>query len=253
MTFELFPAIDLRAGRVVRLQQGDFDRETAYSDDPVDQARTFLESGARGLHVVDLDAARTGDPGNRSAIARICEAARAAGGRVQCGGGVRAYGAAEALFAVGVDRVVVGTAAVEDPRLVSRWADRWPDGVAVALDVRGGEVATRGWTAGSGRPVEEVARGLAGSGVAALVVTDIDADGMLSGPGVDTLTRVLAVAQVPVIASGGVGSLDDLRALTDLDVLGRRLAGAVLGRALYEGRFPLVAALGIARDREYRP
>jgi phosphoribosylformimino-5-aminoimidazole carboxamide ribotide isomerase len=247
MAFELFPAIDLRAGRVVRLERGEFDRETAYSDDPGACAREFLSAGAAWLHVVDLDAARTGNPGNRAAIAAVCAVAREADGRVQCGGGVRDEAAAAELFGLGVSRVVVGTAAVENPALVARLAGaRGPGGVTVALDVHEGEVVVRGWTSGSGRSVEEVARSMVGSGAAALVVTDVAADGMLGGPGIETLARVLAVAEVPVIASGGVGSLDDVRTLVELEVDGRRLAGAVLGRALYENRFTLVDALRLS-------
>jgi phosphoribosylformimino-5-aminoimidazole carboxamide ribotide isomerase len=239
----LYPAIDLRAGGVVRLQQGDFERETAYGDDPVARAEAFAGAGAAWVHVVDLDAARTGEPVNRPVIAAI---GAAVGGRmlVQAGGGVRDEAAAAALFDdAGVERVVVGTAAVERPGFVAGLAERWPGRVAVGIDVRGDEVAVRGWLDGSGRAIDEVVDELAGAGAAAFVVTQIARDGMLAGPDLDGLAAMLERTAVPVIASGGVGSLDDLRRLAGLVRAGRRLEGAIVGRALYEGRFTLADAL----------
>jgi phosphoribosylformimino-5-aminoimidazole carboxamide ribotide isomerase len=245
----VYPAIDLRGGRVVRLEQGDFVRETAYDDDPVTRAAAFAAAGTAWVHVVDLDAARTGEPANRPAIAAVGRAAAEAGVRVQAGGGVRDEAAAAALLdGAGVDRVVVGTAAVEQPGFVAGLAARWPGRVAVGLDVRGDEVAVRGWSAGSGRDVADVVDGLAGDGAAAFVVTQIARDGMLSGPDLDGLAAVLRRTATPVIASGGVGSLDDLRRLAGLDVAGRRLDGAIVGRALYEGRFTLAEALAAVGD-----
>ena len=245
--FVLYPAIDLRGGRVVRLEQGDFDRETAYGDDPVAQARAFADAGAAWLHVVDLDAARSGEPVNRAAVAAICEEVGRTGVRLQCGGGVRDEAAAAAMFQAGVARVVVGTAAVERPGLVARLTERWPGRVAVGLDLRGREVATRGWVTGSGRDVGDVLAALTSAGPAAFVVTQIVSDGMLAGPDVDGLTTVLEATPVPVIASGGVGSLDDLRRLAATGAAGRRLAGVIVGRALYQGRFTLSDALTAAR------
>jgi phosphoribosylformimino-5-aminoimidazole carboxamide ribotide isomerase len=234
---ELYPAIDLRGGRCVRLVQGDFARETVYGDDPTAQARHFADQGAAWVHVVDLDGARTGDPVNRPAIAAIAAAVAVP---VQTGGGIRDEAAADALAEAGVARVVLGTAALEHPDLVARLAARMP--VAVGLDARGRDVAVRGWEQGSGRDLLEVVRQFADAGVAAFVVTEIGRDGMLSGPDLDGLAAVLAVTEVDVIASGGVGSLDDLVALADLDVAGRRLAGAIVGKALYEGRFTVAEA-----------
>jgi phosphoribosylformimino-5-aminoimidazole carboxamide ribotide isomerase len=245
---ELFPAIDLRGGRCVRLHQGDYAQETVYGDDPVEQAVRFADAGAPWIHVVDLDAARTGDPVNRPVIREI---AAAVGARVQTGGGVRSEADADELLAAGVARVVVGSAAVEDPALVSRIARTRPGRVAVGLDHRAGEVRTRGWQEGSGRRLHDLVEELSVPGVGALVVTDIARDGVLQGPDLEGYGALLAATEVPVIASGGVGSLADLRALAELEGAGRRLAGAITGKALYEGRFTLAEALGAlaAHDR----
>jgi phosphoribosylformimino-5-aminoimidazole carboxamide ribotide isomerase len=245
---ELYPAIDLRGGRCVRLHQGDYGQETVYGDDPVAQAVRFADAGARWIHVVDLDAARTGDPVNRPVIREI---AAAVGVRVQTGGGVRTEADADELLDAGVARVVVGSAAVEDPALVPRIARTRPGRVAVGLDHREGEVRTRGWQQGSGRRLPDLVEELSVPGVGAFVVTDIARDGVLQGPDLEGYAALLAATEVPVIASGGVGSLADLRALVELEVVGRRLAGAITGKALYEGRFTLAEALGAldARDR----
>lgn len=237
---DLYPAIDLRGGRCVRLHQGDFAAETVYGDDPVAAARGFAAAGAPWLHVVDLDAARTGELTNLDVIARIIEAVDC---QVQCGGGVRSERAATALLDAGAARIVVGTAAVEEPRLVDALCARHPGRVAVGLDARGREVAVRGWVAGSGADLLELAVRFESSGVAALVVTEIGRDGTMAGPDLEQLRAVLAVTTIPVIASGGIGSLEDLAALAALDVGGRRLAGAIVGRAIYEGRFGVADAL----------
>jgi phosphoribosylformimino-5-aminoimidazole carboxamide ribotide isomerase len=239
---DLFPAIDLRDGRCVRLYQGDYDRETVYGDDPVAQARAFAADGAPWIHVVDLDAARTGDPVNRAAVAAIAAAVDVP---VQTGGGVRDDAAADALLSSGVRRVVVGTAALDDPDWVRRLAGRYPGRVAVGLDARGRDVAVRGWVEGSGHDLVDVARRFDDAGVAALVVTEIGRDGTLEGPALDQLSDVLAATGLDVVASGGVGSLSDLRALATLAVDGRRLAGAIVGRALYEGAFRLSEAVAV--------
>ena len=239
---DLYPAIDLRGGRCVRLYQGDYGRETVYGDDPVAQARGFADAGSPWIHVVDLDAARTGEPVNRPHVAAI---AAAVGVPVQTGGGVRDEAAADALLEAGVARVVLGTAALEDPDLVRRLAGRAP--VAVGLDARGRDVAVRGWEQGSGRDVLDVARSFEDAGVAALVVTEIGRDGTLGGPDLEGLAAVLDAVGTEVIASGGVGSLDDLRALAALEVGGRRLSGAIVGRALYEGSFTITEALEAVR------
>jgi phosphoribosylformimino-5-aminoimidazole carboxamide ribotide isomerase len=231
----LYPAIDLRGGRCVRLYQGDYGRESAYGTDPVAVAEEFAAAGARWIHVVDLDAARTGEPTNRDVIAAIAAAVGRAGVSVQAGGGVRDQASAEALFAAGVDRVVLGTAAVEQPALVRELAAEHP--VAVGLDGRDGDVAVRGWTERSGRRVTDMLAEYEDAGVAAVVVTEIGRDGTLAGPDVEGLAAVLEATELPVIASGGVGSLADLEALASLEAAGRRLAGAIVGKALHEGLF----------------
>lgn len=240
---QLFPAIDLRGGRCVRLHQGDYGRETVYGDDPVAQAVAFAEAGAGWIHVVDLDAARTGAPENRPTIASIAQAVDVP---VQCGGGVRDREAAAALFEAGVERVVVGTAALTDPEFVRELARRHR--VAVGLDARAGEVATDGWLVRSGRTVFDVARSFADAGVDAFVVTDITRDGTLEGPDVEGLAEMVAATAVDVIASGGVGTLADLRALASLEHEGRRLAGAITGKALYEGRFGVSDAVAAIEE-----
>ncbi|MEM9561240.1 MAG: 1-(5-phosphoribosyl)-5-[(5-phosphoribosylamino)methylideneamino]imidazole-4-carboxamide isomerase [Actinomycetota bacterium] len=238
--FRLFPAIDLRGGRCVRLYQGDYDRETTYGDDPVAQARSFVAEGAEVLHVVDLDAARSGEPVNREVIAAICAALPVP---VQVGGGVRSVEAAEALFAAGVDRVVIGTAAVENPGLVTDLVGRGRS-VVVGLDARGDEVATHGWTTSTGRAVADLAGDFADIGVAALVVTEIGRDGTMEGPDVDGLRALLDATDIPVIASGGVGLVGHLRSLASVRSSGGDpLAGAIVGRALYEGKFSVAQAL----------
>jgi phosphoribosylformimino-5-aminoimidazole carboxamide ribotide isomerase len=240
---DLYPAIDLLGGRVVQLRQGDYDRATDYGGDPAAVATSFVEQGARWIHVVDLDAARTGEPVNRSAIEAVVAAAGDA--RVEASGGVRDEAAAEALLGAGAARVVLGTAAVADPPLVGRLAARHPGGVAVGLDARDGEVAVRGWTVGSGTSVLDLVARFEGDGVGAFVVTDISRDGTLGGPDLRGLASVLGTTEVPVVASGGVGSLDHLRALAALEVDGRRLVGAIVGTAIHDGRFTVADALEV--------
>lgn len=235
---DLYPAIDLRAGRCVRLHQGDYAQETVYGDDPVAQAQAFADAGAGWIHVVDLDAARTGQPENRAVVAAIASAVDVP---VQTGGGVRSVEAAEELFSAGVERVVIGTAALTDPDLVRTLAQ--DHRVAVGLDAKSGEVATDGWLVGSGRTVLNVARSFADVGVDAFVVTDIARDGTLSGPDIVGLTEVLAATPVDVIASGGVGTMADLTDLDRIEADGRRLSGVIAGKAIYEGHVDVAAAV----------
>lgn len=240
---DLYPAIDLRDGRCVRLYQGDYDRETVYGDDPAAQARQFADAGAAWIHVVDLDAARSGEAHNLEHVAAIAEAV-AGRCRVQTGGGVRSVAAADALFARGVDRVVVGTAALEQPSLVRELTGSGRS-VAVGLDVRDRDVAVRGWEAGTGRDVVDVVREFEDAGVEAVVMTQIVRDGTFEGPDLEGLARLLEHTALDVVASGGVGEVDDLRQLGALVAGDRRLAGAIVGRALYEGRFTLSEALAV--------
>jgi imidazole glycerol-phosphate synthase subunit HisF len=230
---ELYPAIDLRAGRAVRLQQGDYAQETIYGDDPVAIACSFVEQGAQWIHVVDLDAARSGDPVNRPVIAALCAAV---GVPVQSGGGVRTLDAARALADAGVARVVVGTAAVERPELVGDIIDAGVQ-VSLGVDARGPRIATHGWQNDGGITIVELLQRFDGVALSAMVVTEISVDGMLTGPDVSGLANVLAATDVPVIASGGVGTLEDVARLRDLRAGGRALHGAITGKAIYENRF----------------
>ncbi len=239
----LFPAIDILGGRCVRLLQGDYGQETAYGNDPVAQAQAFQDAGATWVHVVDLDAARTGDPVNRQVVAEVAATLDVP---VQAGGGVRTLNDARTLFDAGVSRVVMGTAAIENPNLVDEVAGLGR--VAVGLDIRGEEVAVRGWTKGSGLLLNDALERFSIRSTDAFVITQIERDGTLQGPDLAGLAAALAATKVDVVASGGVGRPSDLNDLADLVVAGRRLAGIVLGRALYEGTVDLATAIRALRD-----
>lgn len=246
---DLLAAIDLIDGGAVRLVQGAFERVQAFGD-PVGIARALVAGGAAWVHVVDLDAARTGEARNRPAVLSLVAVAHGAGARVQVGGGIRSAHDVDALVDAGVDRVVVGTAAVEDPSFAVGAAHRHPGRVAVGVDYRRGplgtlEPAVRGWTGGTVGSVGGLLEALGGEPLAALVVTAIDRDGTGSGPDTSGLASVLDATDIPVIASGGVGSAGDLRALAGLrsPVTGRAPAGVVVGRALLDGTLSLAEAL----------
>jgi phosphoribosylformimino-5-aminoimidazole carboxamide ribotide isomerase len=244
---ELLPAIDLRHGAAVRLTQGDFDRERDYGD-PAALAARYIEGGARWIHVVDLDAARTGVRHERAALDEIVRLAAASSVRVQAGGGIRTADAAAELLESGVARVVFGTAALEDPGLAARCARRWPGRVAVGLDYRVNqdgvaEAQSQGWQTRSGRSVLELLDLWAAEPIGGVVVTAVDRDGTLEGPGVEALAALLFRTELPVIASGGVGATDDLWRLAHTQANGRRLAGAIVGKALAERRFSVEEAL----------
>ncbi len=236
---ELYPAIDLRGGRVVRLLQGDYAQETVYGDDPVAVATSFADAGATWIHIVDLDAARTGDPINRPVVAAVAKALRGRAS-IQTGGGVRAIADAQALADAGVARVVMGSAAVADPSLVEAAAK--VVAVAVGLDHRAGEIAVHGWTKDSGVQLNEALTWFPSA--SAFVITDISRDGMLQGPDVDGLRAAALVTTIPVIASGGVASLDDVRILATIPAL----AGVITGKAIYEGRFTVEQAVAALRE-----
>jgi phosphoribosylformimino-5-aminoimidazole carboxamide ribotide isomerase len=236
---ELYPAIDLRRGRCVRLYQGDFDQETVYGDDPVAVARSFAAAGAPWVHVVDLDASRR-EGSNRDIVLRV---AAEAGVPVQTGGGVRDG----SLLDDGVRRVVLGSVAVEEPAVVRELGEAYPGRVAVGLDHWGGDVRVRGWEEGSGRRLLDLVRQLEGPHLAAFVVTDISRDGVLAGPDVEGYAELLAATAVPVVASGGVGTLEHLRQLAALEAGGRRLSGVIVGKAIYEGAFTVADALDALR------
>lgn len=238
---ELFPAIDLRQGKAVRLVQGDFARQSGYGD-PLALADRYAEAGAGWVHVVDLDAARTGRPDNRPVVLAI---ARRGSLKVQAGGGVRSVADAEELLDGGVERVVLGTAAVTDPELVGQLVDRHGERVGVGIDHRGGggDVALSGWQEPSGLSLDEMLGRLQGLRLGAVVVTAIERDGAMTGPDLQGLWKVLERSEHPVVASGGVRSGDDLRALAGLEAGGRRLAGAVVGRALVDGALSVEEAI----------
>jgi len=244
---DLFPAIDLRGGRFVRLVEGDFQQETVYGDDPLTVARAFADAGARWIHVVDLDAARTGEAVNRKLIGEIAEAVRQRAS-VQAGGGVRSEQDAEQLLSAGIARVVVGTAAFEKPGFLASLCSQWPGRVAAGVDHRSGEVRLRGWTEGAGVKVAETVEAMAAAGVAAVVVTDIARDGTLGGPDLDGLADLITRFDVPIIASGGVSGVADIEALAQVTSPdGRTLAGVIVGKAIYEGRVEVGSAVEVLR------
>jgi phosphoribosylformimino-5-aminoimidazole carboxamide ribotide isomerase len=235
---DVIPAIDLLDGHCVRLHQGDYGQVTRFSDDPVAQALEWQRQGARRLHLVDLDGAKRGEPVN-DAIVRAIAAALSI--PVQLGGGVRSAERAEQLLACGLDRVILGTAALEQPALVRQLAARHPGRIVVGIDAKEGRVATRGWIEQSTVEATELAAGLRDSGIAAIISTDIATDGTLAGPNLEALRRMALASPVPLIASGGVGSLTDLLCLLALEPLG--VEGVIVGRALYDGSVDLAEAL----------
>jgi phosphoribosylformimino-5-aminoimidazole carboxamide ribotide isomerase len=238
---ELYPAIDLRDGGAVRLTQGDFAREKRYGD-PLALAATFIEGGASWIHVVDLNAARTGVPHERALLARIVELAGRA--RVQTGGGIRTEDDVAAVLDLGVSRVVLGTTALKDPALTTRCIRRWPGQVAVGLDYSGEKIAVQGWEVRSPLSIPAVLAQWDDEPLGAVVATSIARDGMLEGPDLAGLRTLLSLTPHPVIASGGVGTLEDLADLATLSVEGgRRLEGAIVGKALAEGRFSVEEAV----------
>jgi phosphoribosylformimino-5-aminoimidazole carboxamide ribotide isomerase len=239
----LFPAIDLKEGLAVRLEQGDMARATIFHRDPAVQAQAFAQQGFEYLHVVDLDGAFAGKPVNAAAVERILEVI---GIPVQLGGGVRDMATVESWLGKGVDRVIIGTAAVRNPALVKEAAKKYPGRVAVGLDARDGKVAVEGWAETSELTALDIARRFEDAGVAAIIYTDVSRDGMLQGLNFDATIALADAISIPVIASGGLASLDDIRAL--LEPRARRLEGAIAGRALYDGRLNAAEALKLIRD-----
>jgi phosphoribosylformimino-5-aminoimidazole carboxamide ribotide isomerase len=239
----LFPAIDLKDGLCVRLQQGDMARATVFNRDPAAQAHAFENQGFRHLHVVDLDGAFAGKPMNVTAVERILETV---GLCVQLGGGIRDMATVEAWLEKGVNRVIIGTAAVRDPALVKAAARRFPKRVAVGLDTRDGKVAVEGWAETSELTALDIAKRFEDAGVAAIVYTDVSRDGMLKGLNLDATIALADAIAIPVIASGGLASIADVRAL--LEPRAKKLEGAIAGRALYDGRLDAAEALKLIRD-----
>jgi phosphoribosylformimino-5-aminoimidazole carboxamide ribotide isomerase len=242
-TVILFPAIDLKNGEAVRLQQGDMARATVFNRDPAAQARAFEQQGFEYLHVVDLDGAFAGKPMNAAAVERILAAVKVP---VQLGGGIRDRAMIDAWLGRGVTRVIIGTAAVRDPALVIDAARSHPGRIAVGLDARDGMVAIEGWAKTSALAAVDIARRFEDAGVAAVIYTDVNRDGMLEGLNLDATIALADKTSVPVIASGGLASLADVRAL--LAPRAQKLAGAIAGRALYDGRLDAAAALALLRD-----
>ncbi len=238
----LFPAIDLKNGEAVRLQQGDMARATVFNRDPAVQARAFARQGFEYLHIVDLDGAFAGKPMNAAAVEHVLDAVNIP---VQLGGGIRDRATIDAWLGKGVTRVIIGTAAVRDPALVKDAARAHPGRIAVALDARDGKVAVEGWAETSALSAIDIARRFEDAGVAAIVYTDVARDGMLAGLDLDAATALADQISIPVIASGGLASLDDVRAL--LKPRAQKLQGAIVGRALYDGRLDAAAALQLIR------
>ena len=243
----VFPAIDLKAGQVVRLAEGDMDRATVYGENPAAQARRFAEAGAKYLHVVDLDGSFAGATRNRDAVEAIVAAFP---GQVQLGGGIRRRADVERWFAAGVSRIVMGSAALKDPAFVKDMAREFPGRIVVAVDARDGMVATEGWAETSDVPAVDLARSFEDAGVVALLFTDIGRDGLLKGVNLEATVALAEEVAIPVIASGGVSGLVDIEKLaayaTGRDASGG-IEGVITGRALYDGRLDLAQALAAAR------
>jgi phosphoribosylformimino-5-aminoimidazole carboxamide ribotide isomerase len=244
VTVILYPAIDLKDGNAVRLQQGDMARATVFNRDPADQARRFAEAGFTWLHVVDLNGAFAGRSENRAAVDAILAATRL---DVQLGGGIRDMAGIEGWLGRGLKRVILGTVAVNDPELVKRAARAFPGQVAVGIDARGGQVAVQGWAEATTLSATELARRFEDAGVAAIIYTDIDRDGLLKGLNIASTLALADAVSIPVIASGGLASLADVERLLEPDC--RKIAGAIAGRALYDGRLDAAAALKLIKAK----
>jgi len=239
----LFPAIDLKDGVAVRLEQGERTRATVFHRDPAAQAQAFEAQGFEYLHIVDLDGAFAGKPVNVAAVERIIEATNIP---LQLGGGIRDLETTEAWLDRGITRVIIGTAAVRDPAFIAKAAARYPARIAVALDARAGRVAVEGWARSTELTAFDIARRFADAGVAALIHTDISRDGVLAGLNLDAAIALAETVNIPVIASGGLASIEDVKAL--LAPRAKKLAGAIAGRALYDGRLDATEALRLIRS-----
>jgi phosphoribosylformimino-5-aminoimidazole carboxamide ribotide isomerase len=234
----LYPAIDIRGGKAVRLTEGDFGRETAYHDDPVDAALRFAEAGVKIIHVVDLDGARKGSPVNVKTIRRIADAVPFP---IEVGGGLRDAESIADLLRAGAERIVIGTAAMRDPEFLARMLEAHPERVVVSVDARGGKISLAGWSEPTDVDVADAIADLTARGVERFLFTPIEVDGTLSGPGFEQLERVAAATSASVIYSGGVGTLEDLERLKA--EAAPNVEGVIVGRALYEGRFTVDEAL----------
>lgn len=236
----IFPAIDLKQGRCVRLEQGDMERATVFNEDPADQARSFCEQGFSHLHIIDLDGAFAGEPVNRAAVEAIVKATPA---KTQLGGGIRNMATIEAWLEAGIGRVILGTAALRDPQLVKQACAAFPNQVAVGIDARGGFVAVEGWAEDTQMKVHDLAGVFEDVGVAALIYTDIDRDGLLKGVNLEATAELARATSIPVIASGGLAGIDDVTQLLAQESSG--IIGAISGRALYDGRLNAAQVLAL--------
>lgn len=236
----LYPAIDIRGGRAVRLLQGDYDRETAYDADPVDAALRWADEGAQFLHVVDLDGAKAGEPQNLDNVRRIAAAVKCP---IQVGGGLRDADAVAAVLDAGAERVVIGTAALRDPEFLDEALAEHGERVVVSVDARGGRVSISGWTEATGRDVADTVVALEKRGVSRFLCTEIEVDGTMKGPALEELGRIAARTSAGVIASGGVGDLSDLQVLAAEAENYGNIEGAIVGRALYEQKFTVAEAI----------
>ncbi|MEO9682914.1 MAG: 1-(5-phosphoribosyl)-5-[(5-phosphoribosylamino)methylideneamino]imidazole-4-carboxamide isomerase [Tateyamaria sp.] len=237
----LYPAIDLKDGQAVRLVHGDMDSATVFNDDPAAQARAFVEAGCTWLHLVDLNGAFAGAPINAAPVEAILKACPVP---AQLGGGIRDMATIEMWLDKGLERVILGTVAVENPDLVREAARAFPGHVAVGIDARGGKVATKGWANETDVDATDLAKSFEDAGVAAIIYTDINRDGAMGGPNINATEALASAVSIPVIASGGVSSVQDLRALKATNII----AGAISGRALYDGAIDLAAALDVLKS-----
>ncbi len=235
---EVIPAIDILQGHCVRLYQGDYAQSEIVAQAPLTQAQVWVDQGASRLHLVDLDGAKTGEPSNLEVIRRIAETVSVP---VQVGGGIRSLERARQLLESGVDRVILGTVAVEDPTLVERLCQQFPSRIIVGIDAKQGQVAIKGWIESTAMPATELVERVCQQGAAAIIYTDIQRDGTLQGPNLDQLRQIASIASVPVIASGGISSIQDLLSLLGLTSYG--VTGAIVGKALYSGAIALPEAL----------
>jgi phosphoribosylformimino-5-aminoimidazole carboxamide ribotide isomerase len=254
---DIFPAIDLLDGKCVRLYQGDYDKSEVFNEDPADMAKSWIEQGANKLHLVDLDGAKAGHPVNLAAIAKIIEVVKATADRpvqIQVGGGLRTEASVIQLLNLGIDRVILGTVAVDQPQLVQDLCQKYPQQIVVGIDAREGKVATKGWLETSTVLATDLAKQMAQMGAAAIIYTDIHRDGTMTGPNLEALRELASGIEIPVIASGGVSSLRDLLSLLSLSTVG--VTGAIVGRALYTGEVKLpeaIRAVGEGRWQDVPP
>lgn len=238
----VIPAIDLKGGKCVRLEQGLMEKDTVYSDDPAAQARTWQDQGAELLHIVDLDGAFAGVPRNREAIQAIVSALDIP---AQLGGGIRDLATVEAYLELGLSRVILGTVAKENPRLVAEACEKFAGRIVVGIDAKDGKVAVRGWAEVTEMPVVELARKFEDVGVAAIIYTDIGRDGMMQGPNIDATRALAESVSIPIIASGGVSRIEDIENLLAVESSG--IAGVITGKAIYSGALDLAAAIELTR------